>query len=217
MPLRERGVFIPKEEREMGQMMENGKGKVAMGVGAGLGLKDAGRFFGIWQVEKFDAKVDRNVPGQLEEFWREVRSGRLKPYQILETANVLLQTGMLEMWDLIKGASALHFNATDTKIGIGNDATAADPAQTDLIGASKTYIAMDSGWPKTRTDDGALGYGVFQTKATFGTGDANYAWAEAVVKNTNAGSLKCICRAATGWGTKTSAATWVATHTITLS
>ena len=201
----------------MGQINDKGRGKDGFGIGAGLDLKDAARIFGVWQVEKFDAKVDADDPRQLEEFWREVRSGRLKPYQILETANVLLQTGMLEMWDLIKGASALHFNATDTKIGIGNDATAADPAQTDLIGASKTYIAMESGWPKTRTDDGALGWGVFQTKSTFGTGDANYAWNEAVVKNTNAGSLKCLCRAATGWGTKTSAATWVATHTITLS
>ena len=203
----------------MGQINDKGKGKDGFGIGAGLDLKDAARIFGIWQIEKFDAKVDKNIPGQLEEFWREVRNGRLKPYQILETANVLLQTGMLEMWDLIKGTVSTNhlFNATDTKIGIGNDATAADPAQTDLIGASKTYNAMDSGWPKTRTDDGALGWGVFQTKATFATGDANYAWNEAVVKNTNASSLKCLCRAATGWGTKTSAATWVATHTITLS
>jgi hypothetical protein len=182
------------------------------------GIIERGKMFGIWQVEKFNVPVDKGKPGELAEFWREVKSGRLKPHEILETANVLLQTGMLEMWDLIKGASALHFNATDTKIGIGADATAAAPTQTDLIHATdKTYVAMESGWPKTRTDDGALGYGVFQTKATFATGDANYAWNEAVVKNTNGSSLKCICRAATGWGTKTSAATWVATHTVTLS
>jgi hypothetical protein len=184
------------------------------------GIIERGKMFGIWQVEKYNVPVDKGKPGELAEFWREVKSGRLKPHEILETANVLLQTGMLEMWDLIKGTVSTNhlFNSTDTKIGIGDDATAAGPTQTDLLAASnKTYIAMDSGWPKTRTDDGALGYGVFQTKATFGTGDANYAWAEAVVKNTNAASLKCLCRAATGWGTKTSAATWVATHTITLS
>jgi len=182
------------------------------------GMVEAIKVFGIWKVEKFNVTVDKSIPGELDRFWKEVQSGRLKPQEIIEKANVLLNTGMLEMWDLIKGTSALHFNATDTKIGIGDDATAAAATQTDLIAATnKTYVAMDSGWPKTRTDDGALGYGVFQTKATFGTGDANYAWAEAVVKNTNASSLKCLCRAATGWGTKTSAATWVATHTITLS
>jgi hypothetical protein len=202
----------------MGSINDHGKGKDCIGVGASLNIEEAVKLLGIWQCEKFNVQVDRNKPGELEEFWREVRSGRLKPYEVLRTANVLLNSGMLEMWDLIKGASALHFNATDTKLGIGDDATAAGPTQTDLLAASnKTYVAMDSGWPKTRTDDGALGYGVFQTKATFGTGDANYAWAEAVVKNTNAGSNKCICRAATGWGTKTSAATWVATHTVTLS
>jgi hypothetical protein len=202
----------------MGQMMDRGRGKDGAAIGAVLGIEEAVRLYGIWQVEKFDVQVDRNRPGELEEFWREIRSGRLQPSEVLQKSNVLLQSGMLEMWDLIKGASALHFNSTDTKIGIGDDATAAGPSQTDLIAATnKTYIAMDSGWPKTRTDDGALGYGVFQTKATFATGDANYAWAEAVVKNTNGGSNKCLCRAATGWGTKTSAATWVATHTITLS
>jgi hypothetical protein len=202
----------------MGSINDHGRGKESIGVGAALGIEEAVKLLGVWQCEKFNVQVDRNKPGELEEFWREIRSGRLKPFELLQKTNVLLQTGMLEMWDLIKGTSALHFNATDTKIGIGDDATAAVATQTDLIAATnKTYIAMDSGWPKTRTDDGALGYGVFQTKATFGTGDANYAWAEAVVKNTNAGSLKCICRAATGWGTKTSAATWVATHTVTLS
>jgi len=182
------------------------------------GMTEKIGFMGIWKIEKYDAKVDKSIPGELERFWNEIKSGRLKPSEVLEKANVLLQTGMLEMWDLIKGTSALHFNATDTKIGIGDDATAAAATQTDLIAASnKTYIAMDSGWPKTRTDDGGLGYGVFQTKATFATGDANYAWNEAVVKNTNGSSLKSICRAATGWGTKTSAATWIATHTVTLS
>jgi hypothetical protein len=201
----------------MGSINDRGKGRDSAIVGASLDIRETGRLFGIWQVEKYSVPVDSNDPGALAEFWNEIKSGRLTPSEVLKVSNVLLQTGMLEMWDLIKGTSALHFNATDTKIGIGNDATAADPAQTDLIGASKTYKAMDSGWPKTRTDDGALGYGVFQSKATFGTGDANYAWAEAVIKNENAGSLKCICRAATGWGTKTSAATWVATHTITLS
>jgi hypothetical protein len=202
----------------MGQMMDRGRGKDGAVIGAGLGIEEAARLYGIWQVEKFDVRVDGDKPGELEEFWKEIRSGRLKPYQVLQKANVLLETGMLNMWDLIKGASALHFDATDTKIGIGDDATAAAASQTDLLaGANKTYKAMDSGWPKTRTDDGALGYGVFQSKSTFATGDANYAWAETVVKNTNAGSNKCLCRAATGWGTKTSAATWVATHTITLS
>jgi hypothetical protein len=200
----------------MGQMNEKGIGKIGFGVGAALDLGDGGRIGGVWKCEKFNVPVDSFNPGMLAEFWNEVKNGRLKPYEILECRNVLLETGMLEMWDIIKGTSAYHFNSTDARIGVGTDATGANAAQTDII-ANAVYKAMDSGWPKTRTDDGALGYGVFQTKATFGTGDANQAWAEAVVKNLNASSLKCLCRAATGWGTKTSAATWVATHTITLS
>jgi hypothetical protein len=184
------------------------------------GMGEVIRIGGIWRVDKYRAKVDTARIGELREFWNEIKHGRLKPYEVLEAANVLLQSGLLEMWDLIKGASALHFDNTDTKIGIGNDATSPAASQTDLLGASKTYKAMDGGWPKTRTDEGSLGYGVFQTKSTFGTGDANYAWNEAVVKNENVGSGKSLCRgtnAGAGWGTKTDAATWVATHTITLT
>jgi len=172
---------------------------------------------GHWKVEKYRAAVRRDVAGELAEFHRDVRSGRLKPYEIEEAWNVMLQTGLLQLLDILKGTSALHFNATDNKIGIGNDATAAVATQTDLIGASKTYVAMDSGWPKTRTDDGALGYGVWQSKSTFASGDANYAWAEAVIKNTNVSSGFCLCRAATGWGTKAAGSIWVATHSLTLS
>jgi uncharacterized protein YaiE (UPF0345 family) len=181
-------------------------------------IGDCGLLRGKWTVEKFLVEVRRDVAGELEEFWNEIRQGRLKPYEVIQTANLLLNTGMTEMWDLIKGTSALHFNSTDTKIGVGDSSTVPAASQTDLQAATnKTYVAMDSGWPKTKTDDGALGAGVFQTKATFGTGDANYAWNEAVVKNTNVSSGKCLCRANTGWGTKTSAASWVATHSLTLS
>jgi hypothetical protein len=201
----------------MGSINDRGFGKEGMGVGVRLCVEDGGRASGLWTCEKFNVPVRRDVAGELQEFWNEVKHGRLRPHEVLECHNVLLETGLLELFDILKGTSALHFNATDNKIGIGNDATGAVAAQSDLIGASKTYVAMDSGWPKTRTDDGALGYGVWQSKATFGTGDANYAWAEAVIKNTNVGSGKCLCRAATGWGTKTSAATWVATHNLTIT
>lgn len=173
---------------------------------------------GAWKIEKFGVPVRRDVAGELAEFHREVLNGRMRPHEVLERANLLLSTGLLELLDVLKGASAYHFDATDTKIGIGDSSTAAAVGQTDLQAATnKAYIAMDSGWPKTRTDDGALGYGVFQSKATFGTSDGNYAWNEAVVKNTNASSGKCLCRAVISGGTKASGSTWVATHTLTLS
>ncbi len=197
---------------------ERGKGLDHVGVEAMLGMQDGGKAVGKWTVEKYLVQVRRDIAGELQEFWNEIRQGRLRPFEILEAANLLLNSGLQELHDILKGTSALHFNATDTKIGIGDSATAPVATQTDLQAATnKTYIAMDSGWPKTKTDDASLGAGVFQTKSTFGTADANYAWAEAVVKNTNAGSNKCLCRSNTGWGTKTSAATWVATHSLTLS
>jgi hypothetical protein len=204
----------------MGSISEKGFGKDHIGVGALLGIQDGGRIVGEWMVEKYHAAVFSDRAEEIQEFWNEIKHGRMKPYEVLKAYNVLLNTGMTEMWDIIKGTVSTNhiFNATDTKIGIGDSATGAQATDTDLLAATnKTYQAMDSGWPKTHTDDGAIGAGAFQSKATFGTSDANYAWNEAVVKNTNAASLKCLCRSTTGWGTKTSAATWVATHTLTLS
>jgi hypothetical protein len=55
------------------------------------------------------------------------------PYAVIEgEGNCLLNSGVDEMWDLIVGDSANHFNNAGATIGVGDSATAAAATQTDL-------------------------------------------------------------------------------------
>jgi hypothetical protein len=132
-----------------------------------------------------------------------------RPYDVREgEGNCLLNTGIDEMWDLIAGDSANHFNNAGAQIGVGDSSTAASPSQTDLQAASnKTYKGMESGYPTTSSQ-----HAIF--KSSFGASDANYAWNEWVVKQSTSG--KCLNRKAESLGTK-SGGTWTLEVTITLS
>ena len=131
-----------------------------------------------------------------------------EPYEVREgEGNVLLNTGIDEMWDLIAGDSANHFNNASAQIGVGDSNTAASPTQTDLLGSNKTYKGMESSYPTSTSQKATF-------KSSFGESDANYAWNEWVVKQATSG--KCLNRKAESLGTK-SGGTWTLEVTITLS
>jgi len=142
--------------------------------------------------------------GREDEFQRLFR-----PYEVLEgEGNCLLNSGIDEMWDLIVGDSANHFNNAGSQIGVGDSNTAASPTQTDLQATTnKTYKGMDSGYPASTSQKATF-------KASFGSGDANYAWNEWVVKQSTSG--KCLNRKVESLGTK-SGGTWTLEVNITLS
>jgi hypothetical protein len=142
--------------------------------------------------------------GREEEFHR-----NFKPYELREgEGNCLLNTGIDEMWDLIAGDSANHFNNAGATIGVGDSSTAASPSQTDLQAASnKTYKGMESGYPTSTSQQ-------IKFKSSFGDSDANYAWNEWVVKQSTSG--KCLNRKVESLGTK-SGGTWTLEVSITLS
>jgi hypothetical protein len=131
------------------------------------------------------------------------------PYEVIEgEGNCLLNTGINEMWDLIVGDSANHFNNTSARIGVGDSNTAASPSQTDLqASTNKTYKGMESGYPTSTSQKATF-------KSSFGASDANYTWNEWVVKQ--ATSAKCLNRKVESLGTK-SGGTWTLEVSITLS
>ncbi len=131
------------------------------------------------------------------------------PYEIvMGDGNCLLNTGIDEMWDLIAGDSANHFNNAGAQIGVGDSNTAAAPTQTDLQAATnKTYKGMESGYPTTTAQKATF-------KASFGDSEANYAWNEWVVRQATSG--KCLNRKAESLGTK-SGGTWTLEVNITLA
>jgi hypothetical protein len=135
--------------------------------------------------------------------------GRYEPYEVKEgEGNCLLNTGIDEMWDLIAGDSANHFNNAGAQLGVGDSSTTASPSQTDLQAASnKTYKGMESGYPTTSSQQAVF-------KSSFGASDANYAWNEWVVRQ--ATSTRCLNRKVESLGTK-SGGTWTLEVTVTLS
>ncbi len=156
-----------------------------------------------YKVSKYIEDIGQ-FKGSPEEFQR-----TYKPYELrLGEGNCLLNTGIDEIWDLVCGDSASHFNNAGAQIGVGDSSTAANAAQTDLqAAANKTYKGMDAGYPASASQKATF-------KASFNSGEANYAWNEWVVKQSASG--KCLNRKVESLGTK-SGGTWVLQVEITLA
>lgn len=153
-------------------------------------LVDTLRVRGHLRVEKFDAE------------------GTL--YETAEAENIFLTAGINEIWRLVIGQSANTFSAAQAQVGIGDSSKATDAAQTDLQAATnKAYRPMVSGYPMP------TGGNAVQFQASFGSLDANFAWAEFVVKHGSSGI--CIDRGVAAMGTKAPGTTWTATVTLSIA
>jgi hypothetical protein len=160
-----------------------------------------------WQCRYTVSKYTEDIGsfhGKPEEF-----QAVFSPYEVQNgQGNCLLNSGIDEIWDLVCGDSANHFNNSGAQIGVGDSTTAAAATQTDLQAATnKTYKGMDTGYPASSSQKATF-------KASFGASEANYAWNEWVVKQSASG--KCLNRKVESLGTK-SGGTWVLQVEITLS
>lgn len=123
------------------------------------------------------------------------------------TPNLMLTAGITAVWNLVAGAGGSAFNSTNARIAIGTSSTAAVIGNTTLGTESARQIV--DGAPTVSTNQ-------ISWVCTFATGTANVAWAETCVVNaSSAGTL--LNRLVSVFGTKTSAASWVYTHTLTMS
>ncbi len=112
---------------------------------------------------------------------------------------------------MYNSAGQTEFTNANAHIGVGNSATAFLGSQTDLVGGSKFRQPMDAGFPKAgSTDD------IIQAVATFGTADANFAWAEWGFFNAVSGGLM-FNRFVESFGTKTGADVWQLTIDLTIN
>jgi hypothetical protein len=165
--------------------------------------KDVARWNCHYKLSKYHQDIEP-YRGSEQAFY-----DQFKPYEVIEgEGNCLLNVGIDEMWDLIVGDSANHFNNASAQIGVGDSSTAANATQTDLQAATnKTYKGMETGYPTSTSQKATF-------KASFGTSEANYAWNEWVVKQSTSG--KCLNRKVESLGTK-STGTWTLEVSITLS
>ena len=159
----------------------------------------------------------------------EILLERFTPYATVDApGNLLTRQGRKRLIDrLVDTASNQALDASHLRIGVGNGNTSAADTDTDLAASA------GSGNRQFKLADGAAAVGtgsnsgVMTVVATFGTGVANFAWEEWAIDggtgdgttvtsegNTTPGIIN---RKVTSLGTKSAAAAWVFTVTITLA
>lgn len=165
-------------------------------------------------------KANWNVDVKVRKFKEDISEYRDKeqefydqfnPYEEKEShGNLLLNTGIDEIWDLVTAAAgATAFDNGNAHIGVGDSATGADPTDTDLKAVTnKKYNPMEATYPLSTSQKVTF-------RSSFADGDANYQWNEWGVCNAS-GSDKMMNRKVEDLGTKTSG-TWQLTVEITLS
>lgn len=167
---------------------------------------------------------------RLEKYWagvNDVHAGRVEPYEVLESdGNLLLIGGADILWlGLKNGLSATtnqgntYFNNANAGIRVGNSTSAAANTQTDLQAASsrKFTKGMDATYPTHTTGTGSSTSTKILYKATFSTAQANFAWQEWGIVNRTTSGGRMLNRKVQSLGTKSTAATWALTVTLSLA
>lgn len=104
----------------------------------------------------------------------------------------------------------VHFDQTNTRIGVGDSSTAFSASQTDLQAATNKHReALDSAPDLTSAN-------VIRFVSTFESADANFDWNEWGIFNAASGGTMLL-RKVSALGTKTSAAAWTLTVDITVN
>jgi hypothetical protein len=125
-----------------------------------------------------------------------------------EGHNILVNTGIQLLLDLLVGAGGTAFNNANAYIGIGTSNTAPAAGQTDLLGTSARKL-MDLTFPSRSGQ-------TMTWRCTFTTSEGNFAIQEAGIFNAAvAGTM--LNRLLAPLGTKTSATTLQVTATLTIS
>lgn len=150
-----------------------------------------------WTIEKFKSK--------------DYKLGK-KPYAVERfEGNLGLQEGRQELIDIICGlGTPTKWDNTNAYIGVGNSSTAAQETDTGLLGASKLYKAMLATYPQRSAQTA-------EWKSEFIDGEAEFAWEEFTVSNTNSDSGKNLNRKVESKGTKGTGETWTVSLKITFN
>lgn len=220
-------------------------------------LADAshGRFIGRWEIARYDAPIEwyaakiagkpvANIHDLPPSVIAQADAAMKKDVRAYRTAfeetfdNLFMTQGVSTLWHqstsdgttnsgaAVPGIKA-WFNNAQAIIGVGDSSTAAVNTQFDLQAASnRLWVAMDATFPTLPlTTSNAI---VF--RSTFGSAQANYAWAEFAIANDNGSNVTIpgstarsssngtmLDRVVSAQGTKASGQTWQPSMTLTIS
>ena len=201
--------------------MDAGRAADALGVTVGAGPAESGRGTTIWRIERWDedaAAWVRRRTGLAEPLGHHFHTLRVRPYAVSEVVgNVITNAGWTLLMTLLTGGSGQALDATHTRIGVGNGTAAESYTDTDLAGGSKWFQPVSAA--------GTLGTRTLTFTATFGAGNANFAWNEFGIDVTSGtasagatvGAVLFNRKAGINQGTKASGQVWTATATVTFS
>lgn len=147
-----------------------------------------------WTIEKYadDAAFAERSP--------------MGPPTVIED-NLLLNAGITLLLQLLIGAGGTVFSNANARLGVGDSSASEAASQTGLqASTNKTYQACAATFPSVSGQ-------TLTAQAVFGSGSANYAWAEFALDN----GTTSLNRKVSAQGTKTTGQTWTLTMTITLS
>lgn len=137
-------------------------------------------------------------------------AGKVLPGESVFHGNCLLNEGIAELLLLLTGGAATAYDNTNAYLGVGESTTEAAASQTGLSGSSKTYKAMESGYP-------SISGQAVTWRSVFGSDDANNAWQEFTVVNASTDTGDNLNRKVDDQGTKASGQTWTLDLEITFS
>lgn len=169
------------------------------------------------------------VPGQrvarrgpLAPTARDFEALKVRPDDVADrTGNLLVTAGLTRLMSLLNGAGGQAVTNTATRLGTGNGAGSAAAGDTDLGAAAgsanRWFQIMDATFPSVASN-------VLTAKATFATGDGNYAWNEwgldigtpTVTSSAVVAATLLNHKTAAALGTKTTGS-WALTVTITIT
>lgn len=177
------------------------------------------KWFPVARVEKYgQGTVDfvRNLIGHEPD--ADTLARLCKPYEVIEAeGNLLTTVGLNRLTNLLIGGGAQALTSTAVRLGVGDDTTAAAVTDSDLSTTTNQYYrVMDATYPQQAND-------VVTFKATYSTGDANFAWncwgidvGTPTVSSSGTVNALLFNRKVASLGTKSSG-TWTLTVTITFN
>lgn len=191
-----------------------------------LHTSDTGHWVAVAHVDKYDldqVNYARAKTGLAEPKGADFKRLGIKPSdEITAVGNLLTTNGVNRLLSVFINAGGQTFQNTYARIGVGNGTTAAAAGDTDLsaaAGAANRYFqACDATYPSVSTN-------VLTALSTFGTGNGNFHWQEWGIDNGGGGTSASgttvgpllLNHKVVDLGTKTSAASWVFTVTVTIS
>lgn len=169
-----------------------------------------------WQVDTTLEQYSADIDVYREKYGREEGSRRFheenQPYSVVkDTGNILTTDGCTAMWNALKGSLATPYDGSNAYIGVGDSTQSAADTDQDLVAATNKYRQIvESGYPQVSGKS-------ISFKIIVSTSNANFAWNEWGIFNAASGPTMLNRKAPAALGTKTSAASWAFTVTISLS